>query len=111
MGDNTISPAGVTRAWALELFGSALRELESEYASGARSGPFEVVKELFQFGTAPAYAELAQRYEMSVPQLKSFVHRARLRFRELLKERVSQTLPDAADADDELRALLEALAA
>lgn len=99
------------RAWALELFGSALRELETEYASGARSGPFEVVKELFQFGAAPAYAELSARYEMSVPQLKSFVHRARLRFRELLKERVSQTLPDAADADDELHALLEALAA
>jgi hypothetical protein len=48
---------------------------------------------------------------MSVPQLKSFVHRARLRFRDLLKQRVIETLPDAADADDELRALLEALAA
>lgn len=99
------------RAWALELVGSALRELELEYTSGARSGPFEVVKELFQFGAAPAYAELAERHGMSVSQLKSFVHRARLRFRELLKQRVIETLPDAEDADDELRALLEALAA
>lgn len=99
------------RAWALELFGSALGQLEREYTSGARTGPFEVVKELFQFGAAPAYAELAERYSMSVPQLKSFVHRARLRFRELLKERVSETVVDVADADDELRALLEALAA
>jgi RNA polymerase sigma factor (sigma-70 family) len=99
------------RAWAIELFGSALRELESEYTSGARSGPFEIVRELFQFGAAPAYAELAQRHGLSVPQLKSFVHRARLRFRELLKQRVVETLPDAADVDDELRSLLEALAA
>jgi DNA-directed RNA polymerase specialized sigma24 family protein len=99
------------RAWALEVFGAALSALEAEYASGARSGPFEVVRELFQFGAAPAYAELAERHSLSMPQLKSFVHRARLRFRELLKERVIETLPDAADADDELSALFEALSA
>jgi RNA polymerase sigma-70 factor (ECF subfamily) len=99
------------RAWALSLFADALSELEQEYTSGARRGPFEVVKELFQFGAAPAYAELAERYGMSVPQLKAFVHRARLRFRELLRQRVAETLPDAADADDELAALLGALAA
>lgn len=74
------------RAWALELFAAALGELEREYASGARRGPFEVVRELFQFGAAPPYAELAERHGMSVPQLKAFVHRARLRFRELLRQ-------------------------
>jgi len=99
------------RAWALSLFADALAELSQEYASGARRGPFEVVEELFQFGSAPAYADLAERYQMSIPQLKAFVHRARLRFRELLRKRVAETLPDAADADDELAALLGALAA
>ena len=99
------------RAWALELFSAALGELEREYTSGARRGPFEVVRELFQFGAAPPYAELAERHQMSIPQLKAFVHRARLRFRELLRQRVVDTLPDAGDADDELAALLGALAA
>ncbi len=99
------------RAWALSLFADALSELEQEYTSGARRGPFQVVKELFQFGSAPAYGELAERHGMSVPQLKSFVHRARLRFRELLKERVADTLPDAANADEELASLLGALSA
>lgn len=99
------------RAWALSLFADALSELEREYTSGARRGPFEVVKELFQFGSSPAYAELAERHGMSVSQLKAFVHRARLRFRELLLKRVAETLPDAADAEDELAALLGALAA
>lgn len=99
------------RAWALSLFADALQELEGEYESGARRGPFVIVKELFQFGTAPPYAELAQRHGMSVPQLKAFVHRARLRFRELLRQRVAETLPDAADADAELAALLGAIAA
>jgi DNA-directed RNA polymerase specialized sigma24 family protein len=99
------------RAWALSLFAEALSELEREYTSGARRGPFEVVRELFQFGTAPPYAELAARHQMSVPQLKAFVHRARVRFRELLRSRVAETLTDSADADDELAALLEMMAA
>ena len=99
------------RAWALSLFAEALDELEREYTSGARKGPFDVVRELFQFGAAPPYAELAERHAMSIPQLKAFVHRARLRFRELLRQRVAETLPEAADAEDELAALLGAMAA
>jgi len=99
------------RAWALSLFADALSELEQEYTSGARRGPFEIVRELFQFGAAPPYAELSARYQMSVPQLKAFVHRARVRFRELLLSRVADTLTDSADADDELAALLEMMAA
>jgi len=99
------------RAWALSLFGEALSELQAEYTSGERRGPFEVVRELFQFGEAPPYAELSARYQMSIPQLKAFVHRARRRFRELLKKRVAETLTDAGDADDELAALLAVMVA
>jgi RNA polymerase sigma-70 factor (ECF subfamily) len=99
------------RAWALSLFADALSELEREYTSGARRGPFEVVRELFQFGAAPPYAELSARHQMSVSQLKAFVHRARVRFRELLRNRVAETLTDPADADAELAELLEMMAA
>jgi RNA polymerase sigma-70 factor (ECF subfamily) len=99
------------RAWALSLFSDALSELHREYQSGARRGPFEVVEELFQFGAAPPYAELAVRHQMSVPQLKAFVHRARVRFRELLRSRVAETLTDSDDPDDELAALLQVMAA
>jgi DNA-directed RNA polymerase specialized sigma24 family protein len=99
------------RAWALSLFADALSELEREYTSGARRGPFEVVRELFQFGAAPPYAELSARHQMTVPQLKAFVHRARVRFRELLRQRVAETLTDAEDVDDELTALLQVMAA
>lgn len=99
------------RAWALSLFGDALDELEREYTSGARRGPFEIVRSLFQFGDAPPYPELAAQHGMSVPQLKAFVHRARVRFRELLRQRVTDTLSDAAEADRELTLLLGAITA
>lgn len=99
------------RAWALQLFEEALAELEREFASGARRGPFEVLKQLFVFGEAPPYAELAAAHGMTVAQLKAFVHRARGRFRQLLRARAADTLTHPDDADEEIRALLEVTAA
>ena len=68
-----------------------------------------LLRELFQFGTAPAYAELSARHGMTIPQLKSFVHRARARFRELLRQRVSERLSSASDVDDELALSFQAM--
>jgi DNA-directed RNA polymerase specialized sigma24 family protein len=100
------------RAWALQLFEETLAAMEAELARGERRGPFEVLRELFRFGeTATPYPELAARHGMTVPQLKSFVHRAKARFRQLLRERVADTMAEGDDVDAEVGALLEALAA
>jgi len=98
------------KAWALAAFEEAMTALEADYANGARRGPVGLVGELFAFDSAPAYAELAARYGMSVPQLKSFVFRAKRRFRELLRECVANTLGENEDIDAELRRVIEALA-
>jgi RNA polymerase sigma-70 factor (ECF subfamily) len=103
--------AAFDREWALALFEGALAELEAELASGARRGPVAVVRQLFRLGEAPAYDALAAEHCMSVPQLKSFVHRARGRFRELLLARVADTVQTRAEAEAELSDLLKALAA
>lgn len=108
-----VPPADVLfdRAWAAELVTRVLSELEAEYARGERVGPFEVVRQLFAFGSAPPYAELAEQYGMTVPQLKAFVHRARGRFRQLLNARVADTLVAGEDLQDEVASLLSAMAA
>lgn len=98
------------RAWALSLFEQALAALQQEFEAGVRQGPFEVLRQLFAFGTAPPYEELARRHAMSVPQLKAFVHRAKARFRSLLLARVADTLTDASAADAEVRRLIQVLA-
>jgi RNA polymerase sigma-70 factor (ECF subfamily) len=103
--------AAFDREWAVALFESAFAELEAELASGARRGPVAVVRQLFRLGEAPSYEELAAQHGMTVPQLKSFVHRARARFRELLLARVADTVQTAAEAEAELGELLKALAA
>jgi RNA polymerase sigma-70 factor (ECF subfamily) len=69
-----------------------------------------VIEELFAFGETSPYAELATRHGMTVPQLKAFVHRARARFRKLLGARALDTLAEGG-SDDEIRALLEVMAA
>jgi RNA polymerase sigma-70 factor (ECF subfamily) len=103
--------ASFDRAWALELFQGALRQLELEFQNGRRGGPFELIEQLFGFADAPSYEELARRHGMSVPQLKSFVHRTRARLRQLLRERVADTLCDPAEIELEMRALFEVMAA
>ena len=98
------------REWALALFESALADLEAELASGARRGPVAVVRQLFRFGEAPPYETLAAEHGMTVPQLKSFVHRARARFRELLLARIADTVHTRQEAEAELGDLLRVLA-
>jgi hypothetical protein len=103
--------AAFDREWALGLFEGALTELEAELASGARRGPVAVVRQLFRLGETPAYDVLAAEHGMTVPQLKSFVHRARGRFRALLLARVADTVQTPEEAEAELGELLKALAA
>jgi len=103
--------AAFDREWALGLFEGALAELEAELTSGARRGPVGVVRQLFRFGEAPPYETLAAEHGMTVPQLKSFVHRARGRFRELLLARIADTVQTPEESEAELNDLLRVLAA
>jgi RNA polymerase sigma-70 factor (ECF subfamily) len=96
------------REWALGVMERALRGLEREFASGARKGSFDVVRKFFQLGEPPPYAEAAVASGMSVPQFKAFLHRARTRFRELVRIEVSHTVRDGDD-EAEMAELLKAL--
>ena len=88
-----------------------LAGLTRRVASGARRGPVTVVRQLVRFGEAAPYETLAAEHGMTVPQLKSFVHRARGRFRELLLARVADTVHTRQEAEAELGDLLKALTA
>lgn len=99
------------REWALRVMQHALDALRGEFESGARGGPFALVERFFRPDREeqPRYADAAKEHGMSVPQLKAFLHRARVRFRELVREQVLDTVENEADAEGELHALVEAL--
>lgn len=92
------------QAWAHALLDRALAELRFEQ------------KNLAQFDLlAPALtgredrAELAARTSMSEPALKVAIHRLRKRYREILRGLVAETVPTAAEVEDELAYLVACL--
>ncbi len=101
--------AAFDRAWAVGVMERALARLRSEYETGQRVGGFEQLARFFGAETAPSYREAAAESGMSLPQLKAFVHRGRVRFRELVADEVRDTVGSAGDGEAEVAALFEAL--
>ena len=97
------------REWALAVMGRALDRLRSEYAAGRRQGNVEVIFRFFGPGPAPTYAQAAADSGVSVAQFKASLHRARVRFREILLEEVADTVE--GDAEGEVMNLLRILSA
>lgn len=108
--DATSPDAAFEQQWAHAVLERAMSRLEAEFRSGERVGPWAVVKQFFTPGPQPSYREVADANDMSLPQLKAFLHRARTRFRELAKEEVVDTVDSATDADAELAELMRVLA-
>lgn len=92
------------REWALGLMQRALGRLRAEFESGRRRGDPQTVLRFFGFDAPPSYEQAAEASGMSPAQFKAALHRARQRFRELLREEVGATV-GAAALDDELREL------
>lgn len=106
----TASPeAAFDREWALAVMERAMGRLRAEFDGGERKGPFELVKRFFDFAAEPpSYDAAARENGMSVSSLKAFLHRARVRFREIVKEEVRDTVSDG-EPDGEVDELIRAL--
>lgn len=99
------------RAWALAVMERALRGLEAELGAAGKSRQFEVLKGwLAGDGTGLSQAEAARRLGMSEGAVKVAIHRLRKRFGEGVRQELAQTLAPGADAEEELRYLVEVLA-
>jgi RNA polymerase sigma-70 factor (ECF subfamily) len=95
------------REWALAVMERAQGRLRAEYDGGRRRGNVDVVLGFFGLGQPRSYAEAATECGMSVAQFKAALHRARVRFRDLLAEEVGETV--SGDGVGELRSLFDAL--
>jgi RNA polymerase sigma-70 factor (ECF subfamily) len=102
--------AAYEHAWALAIFERALKALEAEFDSGRRSGNWQALRLFFALDAAPTYAEAAAACGQGVPQFKATLHRARSRFREIVREDIGRTVEADADVDAELADLMRALA-
>lgn len=98
------------RKWAVTILERTVHRLRVEYVSASSETLFEQLKQ-FQLGgeAAASYSEVAHRLGLSESAVKSAVFRLRRRHADLLREEVAQTVATAAEVDQELRYLVEAL--
>ncbi len=99
------------REWALGVMERALTRLRKEYVEGRRRGDVQTVVKFFGLEGAPSYAEAAAASGMTVSQFKASLHRARARFRELLRDEVADTVGDESEAGSEMAELVRILRA
>jgi RNA polymerase sigma-70 factor (ECF subfamily) len=94
--------------WATTLLGHALGRLQREYADAGRSQLFDQIKDHVWGPTgATSYRQIAGQFGMTEGALRVATHRLRLRFRELLRAEIAQTVKHPADIDDELHDLIQ----
>jgi len=98
------------RRWALLLLERVLSSLRKELAESARpERSLRLAEYLTGDSSAPAYKQVAEELGMSESAVKVAVHRLRGRFREILRDEVTQTVNDPDKVDDELSHLFAAL--
>jgi RNA polymerase sigma-70 factor (ECF subfamily) len=97
------------REWAVALLAKVIERLQRECEADDKTKLFEQLKIFLTAGKgALPHAEAAKNLGLDETAVRVAVHRLRKRYRILLREEISQTLADAADVDEEMRALFGA---
>jgi RNA polymerase sigma-70 factor (ECF subfamily) len=100
------------RTWALTLLGRVVERLRREYDDAGRADRFEeLIGVLTRAPGGETYGEIARRLGTNEGTIRVAVHRLRRRYGVLLREEIASTVEDAAEVDDEIRTLFDALEA
>lgn len=95
------------RRWALTLLEQGWDCLREECQASGKRPLFEYLRAGQSDGaTVRNQAELARDLQLTESALKSALFRLRARYREILRQEVTQTVSDPHDVDDEIRHLL-----
>ena len=97
-------------AWATTVVEHALQRLREECESKGKLWLFQALsRHLTDERDELSYANLSAELGMAETTVKKQLHNMRQRYRNLLRDEVSQTVGDAAEVDDEIRYLCAAL--
>ena len=109
--DNVSPDKLFDRLWAVTLLERVIARLRDE---SSREGDAKLFQELSPFLTvgrsAIPYGQAAAALAMTEAAVRVAVHRLRRRYRELLREEITQTLSHPTQAEDEMRAVFAAFA-
>jgi RNA polymerase sigma-70 factor (ECF subfamily) len=100
------------RRWALTLLEEVLASLEREYQSAGNAKLFDCLKEFLSDDPGRrSQADVATELGMTQNAVKQAFHRLRQRYRQLLRDEISQTVAVPGDVEDELRHFIAVLQA
>lgn len=109
--DNVTPEQSFEWRWALTLLDQVMNRLGADYAGQGRAELFEELKPcLLGERSAQPYAALATKLGMTEGSVKVAVHRLRLRYRQLLRDEITNTVASRDEVEDELRHLFAVLA-
>ncbi len=100
--------------WAFALLGGAKDRLRQEYLDSGKAAVFEALKGFVDPVTTESlasYEEVAKRLNVTVPAVKTLIHRLRKRNTAIVREEILRTISDPADVEAESRELCQALIA
>jgi RNA polymerase sigma-70 factor (ECF subfamily) len=99
------------REWAVALLAKVIERLQVECQADGQGELFTELKLFLTAGKGElSHADAAKALDMDEGAVRVAVHRLRKRYRQLLRDEIAQTLADAADVDEEMRALFGAFA-
>ena len=98
------------RQWAKAVVQQALVALKAELEAAGKEHQFAVLKAFLAREPAPGdYSIAAHELGMADASVPVLVHRLRLRYRQLVRAQVAQTITSPAELDEEMRYLVEVL--
>ena len=95
------------RKWSRTLTDQAMVALEDEFKAKDKGALFTAIKP--HLGGGEDYAKVSEELGLTVANLKVIVHRARARYREVLREYVRDTVATDSEVDAELWELIRSL--
>ena len=95
------------RRWALTLLDQARERLKEEFLNADKLQLYERLQAFAAGGgDTPAYSDVAVELGLSEGGVRTAVFRMRQRYRELVREEVTQTVSSPQDVDEEIRHLI-----
>lgn len=108
-GNDSNPERAFDREWAMALLGRVLDRLRVESEKEDRADLFKELRVFLTAGKgARPYHEAAEALGMEEGAVRVAVHRFRKRYRQLLRDEILNTLSDASQVDEEMRALFGA---
>ena len=95
------------RRWAMQLLADALKELEAEYQGRGKESQFNAFRPFLSTDAGrETYGELASELGMKEGAVRIAVFRARKRFSQILRNRISDTVTAPSEVEAEINHML-----